>query len=363
MNENELINISDQERKKVRTNSFDLSFNEIIDMYKNQELIITPEYQRLFRWSEEQQSRFIESLILELPVPPIFVIENEDGVYELIDGLQRISSYLNLRGYLEEGKTLKLKGCDIIDSLNDLKYEELPKIIQIRLKRNFIRVEVIRKESDSNLRYHMFKRLNRGGEILSEQEVRNCTIRILDNKFIEFIKKLSENVDFKQTISKLDENQIKFMKDHELILRFFFLKNNIENYNFALDDFLTKYMEGVTIGEIEFDYIKEKHIFEKTFKILNELQGPDIFSTLIEENRVRENFVIYLYDALTLGVSEVIDEISEDNIEPFKEKLNDLKSKETKVGQDIYSKRTGSKSSTKIRQSIVKTHLLGALNE
>lgn len=67
-------------------------------MYKNMELTISPDYQRLFRWEEEKQSRFVESLILEMPVPPIFVIETDDGVYELIDGLQRISSYLHFRG-------------------------------------------------------------------------------------------------------------------------------------------------------------------------------------------------------------------------------------------------------------------------
>ena len=84
--------------KSVRTRSLDLSFNELVDMYKDNELIITPDYQRLFRWSEANQSRFIESLLLEMPIPPIFVVEKEEGVYELIDGLQRISSYLHFRG-------------------------------------------------------------------------------------------------------------------------------------------------------------------------------------------------------------------------------------------------------------------------
>ena len=202
--------------KSVRTRSLDLSFNELVDMYKNGELIIAPDYQRLFRWSEANQSRFIESLLLEMPIPPIFVVELEEGVYELIDGLQRISSYLHFRGelagydenliaYLEDEEDLEaidiiegldlnadeeeeslyfdkeelgekttdkdpfltLSGCDICEGLNGLKYETLPKTLLIRLKRSFIRVEVIRKESDPRLRYHMFKRLNTGGEMLS----------------------------------------------------------------------------------------------------------------------------------------------------------------------------------------------------
>ena len=68
--------------KSVRTRSLDLSFNELVDMYKNEELIIDPDYQRLFRWSEANQSRFIESLLLEMPIPPIFVVELDEGVYE-----------------------------------------------------------------------------------------------------------------------------------------------------------------------------------------------------------------------------------------------------------------------------------------
>ncbi|MFP3633068.1 DUF262 domain-containing protein, partial [Burkholderia sp. SIMBA_045] len=72
-----------------------------LDMYLDGELDIKPEYQRLFRWTEGARSRFIESLLLEMPVPPIYVVEDENGSYELIDGLQRFSSYLHLRGHLE----------------------------------------------------------------------------------------------------------------------------------------------------------------------------------------------------------------------------------------------------------------------
>src|SRR5690348_11360340 len=81
--------------KLASTQALDLTFNELMDMWESQELDIKPDYQRLFRWTDGQQSRFIESLLLEMPVPPIFVIEEEEGSYQLIDGLQRISSYLH----------------------------------------------------------------------------------------------------------------------------------------------------------------------------------------------------------------------------------------------------------------------------
>src|SRR5687768_13001280 len=103
-----LLDALEKKIQKARTKTLDISFNELLDMHRNDELIIDPDYQRLFRWSAAKESRFIESLILELPIPPIFVIEIDQGRYELIDGLQRISSYLHFRGALKKHAELGL---------------------------------------------------------------------------------------------------------------------------------------------------------------------------------------------------------------------------------------------------------------
>lgn len=84
----------DIESKEIRTEAVDFSFGEILNLHKDNEIVIQPEYQRLFRWTNEQRSRLIESILLRLPIPPIFLIESESGVLELIDGLQRTSSVL-----------------------------------------------------------------------------------------------------------------------------------------------------------------------------------------------------------------------------------------------------------------------------
>src|SRR5262245_27916411 len=95
-----LIEAADRQIANLRTQGKDFSFNELLNMYSEKELSVNPEFQRLFRWPESNESRFIESLILELPLPPIFVIEVDEGKYELIDGLQRFASYLHFRGEL-----------------------------------------------------------------------------------------------------------------------------------------------------------------------------------------------------------------------------------------------------------------------
>ncbi|MFI8146340.1 DUF262 domain-containing protein, partial [Acinetobacter sp. ABJ_C5_2] len=134
INPSQLVTIIEEKVSKIHTTHLDVSFNEILDMYQSNELNISPDFQRLFRWSNGKQSRFIESLILEMPVPPIYVIELDDGKYELIDGLQRISSYLHLRGELvgathnniEDKDKLKLSDCDVIEELNGFTFDELP---------------------------------------------------------------------------------------------------------------------------------------------------------------------------------------------------------------------------------------------
>ena len=340
-----IIDILDNRIKNVRTKSLDISFNELLDMYKNKELIIDPEYQRLFRWDEEKQSRLIETLILEMPVPPIYVVENQDGIYELIDGLQRISSYLNFRGVLKEGEMLKLKGCDIVPEINGLTFNQLPLTIQIKIKRNFVRVEILRQESDSKLKYYMFKRLNTGGESLSAQEIRNCTIRLLNNQINDFIIKMSNNDDFKETIKFISSEDIDKKLDQELVLRFFALKNNLDSYYNPLDEFLTEYMEKIAKEEITFNYAEEELIFKKTFEILNKTCGDGIFSTY-KDLKNYENFVVYFYDTFILGIQKRLSE--EFDYEKLNSVFNDLKS-----DGELYRYRTGSLSNIKKRKEIV----------
>lgn len=312
----ELINIVDEKIKNVRTRSLDISFNELLDMYENGELIIDPEYQRLFRWSEGTQSRFIESLLLELPIPPIFVIEHSEGTYELLDGLQRISSYMHFRGRHPERRNddgsfheLELSDCDIVEALIGSTYKMLPAPLQIKLRRNFIRVEVIRKESDPRLRYYMFKRLNTGGETLSYQEARNCIIRILGNRFVNFIIELSKNEDFCECISNVSDEKIKQKYDQELVLRFFAFKNYRKKYLHDVQDFMTEYMENVSDEEksvIKFNYEEEKEIFEKTFKILNATLGSKVFSGTNKKGNLVSKFLSYHYEVFAIGIQKYL---------------------------------------------------------
>ncbi|MES2701968.1 MAG: DUF262 domain-containing protein [Bacteroidota bacterium] len=338
----ELIGAIDNKLEKVHTQSLDLSFNELLDMYREGELKIDPEYQRVFRWSEGARSRFVESLLLEMPVPPIYVIEENDGKYLLIDGLQRISSYLHLRGELSAshldpvvsvGEKLTLVDCDIVTELNGKTYDNLGSALQIRLKRAFIRVEVVRKGSDPRFKYHMFKRLNTGGQLLSEQQIRNCTIRLLSSAFNDFIIDLSHGQDFSLCIQNITDEQRLNAYDQELVLRFLALKNDRDKFKHDVSDFLTEYMESVSEPEEqkrrEFKYPEEREIFEKTFKVLARSLGELAFGYANRtRNNITRSFGIYHFEAITLGLQgilEVLDPMDDNQMAKVAEALKTIK--------------------------------------
>lgn len=334
----ELIQSVDSAINRVRTRAVDVSFNEIFDMYESKELIISPDFQRLFRWPESKQSQFIESLILELPVPPVYVIEVEDGIYELIDGLQRISSYFHFRGRHPSGegedRYLELQDCDVLPELNGSTYKDLPQALQIKLKRHFIRMEVLRRESDKRLRYHMFKRLNTGGELLSPQEIRNCTIRLLDGRFNDFLKSMSAKPSFQACMVALTDEKREKMYMEEYVLRFFAMKNNADGYEKDIGEFLTEYMESVSDpdrNDVAFDYDNEEKIFEQTFGVLEEALGEAAFSGFNKQGKPQGYFSALHFEAFTLGIQPVLNRIvdsSQHTKDKFKSALLTLKNDE-----------------------------------
>jgi hypothetical protein len=275
-----------------------------------------------------------------MPVPPIYVIEEDEGRYLLIDGLQRISSYLHLRGQLEAphldppvhiGEKLVLVDCDIVEELNGKTFDDLGTALQIRLKRAFVRVEVVRKGSDPRFKYHMFKRLNTGGQLLTPQQLRNCTIRLLDPKFNDFIIALSSNEAFKTTTGSLTKESQLGAFDQELVLRFFAMKNARDSFKHDVGDFLSEYMEKVSDPEtaVQFDFDAQRAIFERTFAVLAAALGDQAFTYANKaRSALTHGFSVYHFEAITLGIQSRVDIIDPGNavqVEKLKDVLTKIK--------------------------------------
>jgi hypothetical protein len=317
----------DQKIGEVRTESLDLSFGEIANLRKGDELIIQPEYQRLFRWELEQKSRLIESILLELPIPQIFVIENTDGVYELIDGLQRISSVLQ---FVEPAvialEPFELYGCEIINDLNGLSYASLPMSLKLRLKRSTLRTIVIKRQSKSFLRYEMFKRLNTGGSLLSPQEIRNCSARMLGEEgstFYAFLKDLADLPQFRAVTQTLASEDVEQKANEELVLRFFAAKDARNEFRGSVRDWLDGYMERVLLKSTPFYRDIERKVFADVFALICEKLGETAF-VKYRDNRAIGGLAPAYFESISIGCLLTIDDMRAKSAERLRNAITAL---------------------------------------
>ncbi|MBO7461725.1 MAG: DUF262 domain-containing protein [Bacteroidales bacterium] len=292
-----------EQSNMLKTERMDISFGELMSMYENEEIIIKPAFQRYFRWSDEQKTRFIESLLLGIPIPPIFVATNGQGVWELVDGLQRISTFLSFVGILKKPESSQkerpwaLQQGDRIKSMEGFTYETLPQKFRFNLKRSVCRVEILKWDSSYDMRYELFNRLNTGGTPLTQQEIRNCIFRDISPIFNDFLKKLVKNDDFKKSLN-LSYEQTQCLYDEELVLRFVSLYNENDIKN-SISLHMTKFMESA-LRNPRFEYAMYKKVFEETFAILVKL-GSGIF------RQANGDFATSLYDVITYGISHNIE--------------------------------------------------------
>lgn len=287
-------------RQEIKTDRMDMSFGEIINMYDDGEIIISPEYQRAFRWDIAHQTKFIESILLGIPFPPIFVAEDKNNVWELVDGLQRISTILAFFGKLKDKKknNLALGEGGIIKDLDGITIKTLPLKFKLLLKRAVCRVEIIRVDSGFDMKYELFKRLNTGGLTLTSQEIRNCVFRGDNNKFNSFIGELASDVRFRKIIkiSKSDEEKMLY---EELVLRYLSLKNMKSRFGQNIQDHFDNYMREIVSGKIVFDYQNEKKLFEGILDILSSTKG-NIFKMS------RRMFSTSVFDSVMLSMASNI---------------------------------------------------------
>lgn len=304
-------------RKKVVTDGYEMSLGEIISLYKSKELVIDPVFQRLFRWDDERKTRFIESLILGIPIPPIFVYQDANGIWELIDGLQRLSTVLQLTGDLNDPANeglgpLVLNGTRFLPSLDGKRWtESAPKAgdglgqpLQIEIKRARIRVEILKAESDTSAKYELFQRLNTGGAELTEQEVRNSIAVALNREFYDWLVARSDDDNFIRTTAQTS-TALDSQMGVELVLRFLAFRNveytpglDVHEY---LDDALFK-----LASDPDLDLETEKGVFEKTFVYLNEALEDSAFKRWNGE-KFTGKFLMSLFEVIAVGVASNIE--------------------------------------------------------
>jgi hypothetical protein len=308
-------------RRDISPDGYEMSIGEIMSLYKDGEIKINPAYQRLFRWSLSQKTRFIESLLLGIPIPPIFVFTTDDGKWELIDGLQRLSTILQFAGVLrddpeedEDAKPLRLLGTTFLPSLNGKSWGPSPEdavdwigtVAQLQVRRARLRVEILRRESDPLAKYELFQRLNTGGTKLSEQEVRNCVAIMLNPGFFTWMQTLATDPEFTRIVIQTEEAKKK-QAEMELIVRFLAFRNI--DYRSGLD--VHEYLDAALIkmaNNKEFPANYEAETFRRTFSILCADLGVDAFKRW-NGTDFTGKFLISVFEVVAYGVSLSLDSI------------------------------------------------------
>lgn len=201
--------------------------------------IFIPDYQRDMVWTPRQQSRFIESILIKLPVPFIFAADvgqgDREGALEIIDGSQRIRTLDNF-----VANKLELVGLKKLTQASGMRFSDLSKPRQMRFKRTTVRVIELTEKADEDARREMFDRLNSGGTALTTMEVRRG---VVDGPFMTFVTECAANEQFK-TLVPLSDRNAKRKEYEEFVLRYFSYLNNYQGFQKSVDEFLTDYLKS-----------------------------------------------------------------------------------------------------------------------
>ena len=336
-------------RQKVVTDGYEMSLGEIINLHKDKELVIDPIYQRLFRWDDQRKTRFIESLLLGIPIPPIFVFQGDNGVWELIDGLQRISTVLQFTGDLTGKRAddlgpLVLNGTRYLPSLDGKRWNSsgedtedgLGNRLQIDIKRARIRVEILKSESSETAKFELFQRLNTGGVGLSEQEVRNCILVSINKEFYEWLIRLSEYPSFKK-ITRQTETALDREVGTELALRFLAFRLVPYRNGLGVHEYLDDALERLASKGVV-DMESEYEIFTKTFDYLKASLNDSAFQKW-DGKKFTGKFLMSLFEVVSTGVAKNLDALDA----MTKNERNEYLDAKVKALQDndVYSKYSG----------------------
>ena len=265
-------------KRSILTQSSDPEIISLWNKWKRGKLILQPDFQRRFVWDRKKSSKLIESALLSVPLPIFYLTEGTDGKEYVIDGQQRLTAFFSfLDGRFPGEEDFKLTGLRVFPELNRKRYTELDEANQEAIQYYNIRTITILKESDPDLKFEIFERLNTGSVPLNDTELRNCVYR---GPYMDLLKELSTDTEFRW-ILKLNEPD-KRMKDVELVLRFAaFYHSTYLKYKPSMRKFLNNDME-------QYQYISEKDSSDLRTAFKNAIQ---VVKSIFGENAFKRYYV------------------------------------------------------------------------
>lgn len=293
MSDHEIVKKFAKAQDSLIVQQSDFSLATIANMVESESIDIAPHYQRRDRWSDEKQSALIESFLLNVPVPPVYLSEDDYGSYSVIDGKQRITAIYEF--FI--GK-FKLKSLKEFSELNNYYFADLPKQLQNVLSvRPFIRVITLLKQSDPQLKYEVFLRLNTGGETLKRQEIRNVAY---SGSLNDLLLDLSENSELSRKLKITSDKSTAYrnMDDVEHVLRFFTIRKNWSSMGSVLADEMDRFMAEHRTINVE----PLRDLFNSTMIRCVKIWGENVFYKPVNGSW-RTQLISPLYDAQMVSAS------------------------------------------------------------
>jgi len=244
-------------RKEIDYDTRDYAIDFLVQQYRENEFFIPDEYQRQYIWDDNDKNRFIESILLGLPIPFMFFSDTDDGRCEVIDGAQRTQT---LEEFMDDD--LRLANLKKLTALNGFCYADIPEYYRRKFNKTTMRIIVLSDETTIDIRKEIFNRINTTGKSATPIEVRRGSY---EGPFMNFIRECAENKSF-QKICPVSETARKRYEDLELVLRFFAFLNNYKNFTHRVDEFLDTYVESV---QNDFDKEAFKSEFERMISFID----------------------------------------------------------------------------------------------
>lgn len=313
----------EQAGRQVRTDAYQMSIGEIVSMYDAEEIVIDPEFQRLFRWDVGQKSKLIESLLLGIPLPSIFVFETENGNWELIDGLQRISTILEFMGRLRssDGGFLPpsiLEATKYLPSLYNAVWERsgliedviegdqqpLDRAQQLAIRRARLGVEILKRPSDDMTKFDLFQRLNAGGTQANPQELRNCIMLMINGDFFRAIKGVAEDELFR-TVASITEEQAERQRHMEIATRFLVHTNVQYDGRLDVEEYIDEGIVTLAQSMVPADAAEQ---IRRTFQLLHEVAGDNALRRFQDDRHTGKVGLVGL-EGIAVGVAKNLNSI------------------------------------------------------
>ena len=272
-------------RKEINYDTRDYAIDFLVQQYRDNEFYIPDEYQRKYIWKSSHKNRFIESILLGLPIPFMFFSDTDDGRCEIIDGAQRTQA---LEEFMDGD--LVLSNLKKLTELNEFTYQDLPDYFRRKFNKTTMRIIVLSDETTMEIRQEIFNRINTTGVRAKPSEIRRGSYA---GSFMDFLKECTNNTNF-QRICPVSKVSKKRYEDLELVLRFFAFLNNYKNFTHRVDEFLDEYVEN---NQNSFDIEAFKMEFERMIQFVDKYFEFGFRKTKAAKSTPRVRF-----EAISVGV-------------------------------------------------------------